>query len=73
MKKNVPDKTNEEILKQLYISAYDLQLLIPGISYATSLKYIKEIRKEMEKKNMFQPESKTLLALTKLVRKKFGF
>lgn len=73
MKKNVPDKTNEEILKQLYIFAYDFQLLIPGISYATFLKYIKEIREEMEKKNMFQPESKTLLALTKLVRKKFGF
>ena len=72
MKKNVPDKTNEEILKQLYISAYDLQLLIPGISYATSLKYIKVIREEMEKKNMFQQESKSLLAFTKLVRKKFG-
>ena len=73
MKKNAPDKTNEEILSQFYISAYDLQKLIPGITYATAIKYIKEIREEMEQKNMFRPESKTLLALTKLVRKKFGF
>ena len=73
MKKNVPDKTNEEILNQFYISAYDLQKLIPGITYATAIKNIKEIREEMKQKNMFRPESKTLLALTKLVRKKFGF
>lgn len=72
-KKEVPSKTQEEILKQLYLSAYDLQGLIPKLSYATALKYIKDARKEMKEKNIFVPESQTKLALTKIIRKKFGF
>lgn len=71
--KKVLDKTNEEILEQLYISAYDLQKLIPGITYATALGYIKSIQEEMEKKKFSIPCGQTKLALTKLVRKKFGF
>ncbi len=66
-------KTKEEILDQLYISAGDLKILIPEITYATALKYIKDVREEMKNKNIFLPVSKTKLALTKLVRKKFGF
>ena len=69
----VPDKTKEEILDQLYISAYDLQKLIPGITYANALAYIKSIQEEMEKKNLFVPSGQTKLALTRLIRKKFGF
>ncbi len=72
-KSKVPDKTKEQILEQLYLDAYDLQALIPKIPYATALKYIKEIRVEMQAKNIFLPEGRTNLALTKLVRKKFGF
>ena len=68
-----PTKTKSEILDQLYLSADDLKILIPGITYATALKYIKEVREEMKSKNIFLPTSKTKLALTKLVRKKFGF
>lgn len=68
-----PTKTKEEILDQLYLSADDLKILIPEITYATALKYIKEVREEMKNKNIFLPVSKTKLALTKLVRKKFGF
>lgn len=69
----VPDKTKEEILEQLYLSAYDLQILIPTMTYATALKYIKVARDEMKKKNLLVPEGQTKLALTKIIRKQFGF
>lgn len=69
----VPDKTQNEILNQLYLSAYDLKLLIPTMTYARALECIKEIRIEMEEKGYYVPEGKTKIALTKLVRKKFGF
>lgn len=65
-------KTKEEILEQLYISAYDLQLLIP-MSYSTALEYIKKKQKEMEEKKLFVPPGKTKLALLKLIRKECGF
>lgn len=71
--KKVPDKTKEEILEQLYVSAYDLQKLIPGITYATALSYIKSVQKEMKEKKLLVPEGQTKLALTKIIRKKFGF
>lgn len=66
-------KTKEEILDQLYLSADDLNVLIPEITYATALKYIKEIREEMEEKGYYLPHGKTKIALTKIIRKKFGF
>ena len=69
----VPDKTKEEILEQLYLSAYDLQILIPTMTYATAIKYIKSAREEMKEKNLLVPEGQTKLALTKIIRKKFGF
>ena len=50
MKKN--DKTVEEILKQQYISAYDLQEIIPQLSYQNALKYIDKFRIKMKEKNM---------------------
>ena len=66
-------KTNEEILNQLYVTANDLMILIPNLKYQRALGYIKEIQQEMEQKKYFVPVSQTKLALTKLVRKKFGF
>ncbi len=72
-KRKVPDKTKEQILEQLYITADDLQVLIPEISYSKALKYIKEAREEMEEKKYVIPGERPMLALTKLVRKKFGF
>ncbi len=71
--KKVPDKTKEEILNQLYISAYDLQKLIPEITYARALEYIKLAQDEMREKNLLVPDGQTKLALTKIIRKKFGF
>lgn len=68
-----PTKTKEEILEQLYLSAYDLQALIPTMTYATALDCIKKAREEMKEKNIFVPVGKTKIALTKIIRKKFGF
>lgn len=70
MKKN--DKTVEEILKQQYISAYDLQEIIPHLSYQNALKYIDVFRKKMKEKNFFVPDGKTKVALTKIVKKELG-
>lgn len=68
-----PTKTKEEILEQLYLSAYDLKELMPTLSYMKALSYIKGAREEMREKNIFVPNGKTKIALTKIIRKKFGF
>ena len=65
-------KTNEEILKQQYITAKDMQQIIPSLNYLRALKYIDELRIEMKKKGYFVPEGRTKVALTKLFKKKFG-
>jgi len=65
-------KTNEEILDQQYITATDMQQIIPNLNYIRALKYIDELRTEMKKKGYFVPDGKTKVALTKLFKKKFG-
>ena len=65
-------KSNDEILNQLYISANDLQILIQPMGRTTAIKYIKEIQEEMKEKGLYVPNTRTKLALTKLVRKRFG-
>lgn len=62
----------KEILNQSYLTAKDLMVIIPKISYQRALKYIDDIRLEMKEKGYFVPEGKTKVALTKLVKKKFG-
>ena len=69
MKEN---KTTDEILAQPYITARDLKMIIPNLGYTRALSYIDAVRKEMQEKNYFVPDGKTKVALTKLVRKKFG-
>lgn len=71
--KGVCMKTKEEILDQLYMSAKDLKTLIPEMGLSRCQTCIKEVRVEMENKGYYVPQNKTLLALTKMVRKKFGF
>ena len=44
------DKTADEVLKQKYMSAYDLQIVIPHLSYQKALNYIENFRAEMEEK-----------------------
>ena len=66
-------KTKEEILQQAYMSANDLKVIIPSLSITTCVEYIKMVQEDMKEQNYFIPTGKTYLALTKLVRKKFGF
>ena len=54
MKESRPDKN--EILEQIYVSADDLEILMPGMVYSQRLALIKEIRKEMEERKIY-PES----------------
>lgn len=65
-------KTKEEIFEQSYISAKDLKMLIPSLGINRCVKYINDVQEEMKEKGFFVPETKEKLALTKLVRKKFG-
>lgn len=66
-------KNKEKILEQLYLSAYDLQILIPTITYRRALDYVNKVREVMEAKGKYVPEGKVKVALTSEIRKKFGF
>ena len=65
-------KTPEELLKQYYLTAEELTIIMPQLKIDMARKYINEIQKEMEEKGIFVPKSRTKMALTKLVKKKFG-
>ena len=65
-------KTKEEVLEQIYMSAKDLKILIPNLGVNKCVEYIKDVQEEMKEKNYFIPRTKEKLALTKLVKKKFG-
>lgn len=62
----------EEIKSKDYLSADDLMKLIPNLTYVNALKYINEAREEMKKQNLFIPITRPKLALTKIIRKRFG-
>ena len=66
------DKTTKEILNQQYMSANDLILVIPTMSYISALEYIKRIRSMMKDKNYYVPQGKTLIALTWMIKKDLG-
>nr|DAG95451.1 MAG TPA: hypothetical protein [Crassvirales sp.] len=70
------NKTDEEsaetLLKRYYLTAEDLTIIIPGLKVEKARKYISEIQEEMKKNGYFIPESRPKLALTKLIKKKFG-
>lgn len=65
-------KTREEILQQDYITAKDMQVLIPNLTYDMALSYIRMLQDEMEQKKYFVPKTKEKIVLTKLFKKKFG-
>ena len=67
------EKSIEEILKQKYLTANDLRVLIPKLGYTRALKYLDDAREEMRIKGYFVPEGKTKVALTKVLKAKFGF
>ena len=66
-------KTKQEILDQTYLSAIDLKVIMPHIGLNKCRKYIEETIEEMKVKKLYVPEGKTKIALTKMLRKKFGF
>lgn len=65
------EKTKEEILDQIYITAKDLKTLIPTLGKAHCIEIVKELRNEMEKEGMYVPKTKPLLVNVKMFRKKF--
>ena len=65
-------KTAEDVLKQKYMTAKDLKIVIPELGINKCREYIKEIRDEMKEQNIMIPATKGMLVQTKLVRKKFG-
>lgn len=66
-------KTIDDVLKQKYVTAKDLQIIIPELSYQRALTYICEAQRIMREKNYFVPEQRTKIALTKIIKQKFGF
>ena len=65
-------KTKDEVLNQIYLDAKDLKILIPGLGIQQCRNLIDEIRQEMAEKNLYVPPVKPRLALTKIIKKKFG-
>lgn len=76
-KNNIPstdkEKTAEELLKEHYLSAKDLTIIIPNLKIEKARIYINEIQEEMKEKKIYIPKTRPKIVLTKLVRKKFGF
>ena len=58
--------------KSYYMSAKDLQKIIPNLTYNRALKIIEEARKIMKEKNYLIPITKEKLALTKIVNEMLG-
>ena len=54
-----------------YINAKELQK-ITGLSYKSAMGVIEKVRKEMEKKGYFIPQSKTKIALLWMIKKELG-
>ena len=65
-------KTKEEILEQPYISPQDLKILMPTMGIENCRATINLIRDEMKDKGLFVPQTTPRLALTKLLKKRFG-
>lgn len=65
-------KSNKDVLEQTYMTARDLQILIPNLGYTKALSYIEDVRKEMVEKGYFVPKGKTKVALTKIIKKNYG-
>ena len=66
------NKTPDELLKQYYLTAEELTVIIPHLKIEKARVYIKEIREQMKRENIFVPETRPYEALTKLIKKKFG-
>lgn len=65
-------KSADDLLKEKYLSAKDLMIIIPNLKLQQARYLINEIQEEMEEKKYFIPKVRPKVALTKLVKSKFG-
>ena len=65
-------KTKEDILNQLYMSPQDLKILMPTMGIDNCRNCIANAIHIMREKNMYVPDTKPKLALTKVVKKMLG-
>ncbi len=65
-------KTRDEVLNQDYITPQDLKIIMPTLGINNCIEIIREIRNDMKEQNLFVPNSKPLLALTRVAKKKLG-
>lgn len=55
-----------------YITAKDLQKIIPGLTYNNANQYINKAREIMKEKNYLIPITRPKVALTEIVLEMFG-
>jgi len=58
--------------KKYYITAKDLQDMIPNLTYDNAIKYINKAREVMKEKNYLIPITRPKVALTKIVLEMLG-
>ena len=64
--------TIKQIKEKDYITAKELQQIIPNLTYDNAIKYINKAREVMREKNYCIPIARPKLALTKIVFEMFG-
>lgn len=55
-----------------YVTAKDLQDIIPGLTYANAIKYINQAREIMKERNYLIPIARPKVALKSIVLEMFG-
>jgi hypothetical protein len=58
--------------EKYYITAKDLQDMIPNLTYDNAIKYINKAREVMKEKNYLIPITRPKVALTKIVLEMLG-
>ena len=59
-------------MNKLYITAKDLQDMIPNLTYDNAIKYINKAREIMKERNYLIPITRPKVALTKIVLEMLG-
>lgn len=57
---------------QLYVTAKDLQEMIPNLTYDNAIKYINQAREIMKERNYLIPIARPKVALKSIVLEMFG-
>lgn len=59
-------------MEKYYLTAKDLQQMIPNLTYDNAIKYINEARKIMKERNYLIPIARPKVALTEIVLEMLG-